>query len=95
MPPFSSFAATGWVRDAYALADARVATLRTALTAPSEARRDASFREHLDMVAQLERRDMAAFRATLSEHIARTRRVATLELQKFKRKPDESAAQTA
>ena len=92
---FFEFCGNRLVRDAYALADARVATLRTALTAPSEARRDASFREHLDMVAQLERRDMAAFRATLSEHIARTRRVATLELQKFKRKPDESAAQTA
>ncbi|HRM73710.1 MAG TPA: hypothetical protein PLI13_03220, partial [Paracoccus sp. (in: a-proteobacteria)] len=61
----------------------------------SDARRDASFREHLDMLAQLERRDMAAFRATLTEHIARTRRVATQELHQFKRKPDDPAAQTA
>ena len=92
---FFEFCGNRLVCDAYALADARVATLRTALTAPSDARRDASFREHLDMLAQLRRGDMEAFRATLTEHIARTRRVATSELHKFKRKSDEPAAQTA
>lgn len=92
---FFEFCGNRLVCDAYALAEARIATLRTALTAPSDARRDASFREHLDMLAQLERRDMAAFRATLTEHIARTRRVATQELHQFKRKPDDPAAQTA
>lgn len=92
---FFEFCGNRLVCDAYALADARVATLRTALTAPSDARRDASFREHLDMVARLGRRDMAGFAVTLGEHIARTRRVATQELHKFKRKSDEPARQTA
>ena len=81
---FFDFCGNRLVCDAHALSDARIATLRTALTAPSDARRGASFREHLDMVAQLARGDMPAFQATLSEHIDRTRRVATVELRKFK-----------
>lgn len=89
---FFEFCGNRLVCDAYALADARIATLRTALTAPSDERRDASFREHIDMTGQLEHGDMAGFAATLSEHIDRTRRVATLELHKFKERSDDIAS---
>ena len=89
---FFEFCGNRLVRDAYALADARVATLRTALTAPSDRLRQASFREHLEIAAQLGRRDMDGFRATLAEHIDRTRRIATDELRRFQRKADETPA---
>ncbi|MFV0383943.1 GntR family transcriptional regulator [Paracoccus sp. (in: a-proteobacteria)] len=92
---FFDFCGNRLVRDAYALADARIGTLRTALTAPSDQRRDASFREHLTMVAQLEHGDMAAFAATLAEHIDRTRRVARVELRKFKERSDDNTARPA
>lgn len=92
---FFAFCGNPLVCDAYGLADARIATLRTALTAPSDERRDASFREHLDMAAQLRRGDMAAFEATLSEHIDRTRRVATVELRKFKEREEHAASRLA
>ncbi len=85
---FFEFCGNRLVCDAYALADARIATLRTALTAPSGSRRDASFREHLAMTGQLESGDLTGFVATLSEHIERTLRVATCELHKFKESPD-------
>ena len=89
---FFEFCGNRLVCDAYALAEARIATLRTALTAPSAERREASFREHLDIADQLARGDMAAFHDTLSEHINRTRRIATDELRKFKRKADEAVS---
>ena len=66
--------------------------LRTALTAPSDPLRQASFREHQEIAAQLGRRDMDGFRATLAEHIDRTRRIATDELRRFQRKADETPA---
>jgi DNA-binding GntR family transcriptional regulator len=89
---FFEFCGNRLVCDAYALAEAHIATLRTALTAPSAERREASFREHLDIADQLARGDMAAFHDTLSEHINRTRRIATDELRKFKRKADEAVS---
>lgn len=92
---FFEFCGNRLVSDAYELADARIATLRTALTAPSDIRRDASFREHLDMAAQLGRGDFSAFNITLSEHIDRTRRVAQTELRKFKERVDHAASPMA
>ncbi|RCW87005.1 GntR family transcriptional regulator [Paracoccus lutimaris] len=89
---FFEFCGNPLVCDAYALADARIATLRTALTAPSDRHRADSFREHLAMAEQLGRGDLDGFRATLSEHINRTRRIATRELQRFKTKADAAAA---
>ena len=89
---FFEFCGNRLVCDAYALAEARIATLRTALTAPSDRLRQASFREHLEIAAQLGRRDMDGFRATLAEHIDRTRRIATDELRRFQRKADETPA---
>lgn len=91
---FFEFCGNRLVCDAYALADARIATLRTALTAPSDDRREASFHEHLRMVAQLGLRDMAGFAETLTEHIDRTRRVAMVELRKFKETADDVTSRT-
>lgn len=68
------------VSDAYRLAEARIATLRTVLTVPFDERRRSSFDEHRLMVDQLRRGAMAAFEATLDDHIARTRHVAVAQL---------------
>lgn len=89
---FFRFCGNRLVCNAYALADARIATLRTALTAPSDERRDASFREHLEMVRLLECGDKAGFAATLSEHIDRTRHIATVELRKFREGAEDAAS---
>lgn len=64
------------VINAYSLADARVATLRTLLTVPEDQRRQSSFDENVRLRQLLASGDMAAFNAMLGGHISRTKSVA-------------------
>ncbi|TYC61868.1 GntR family transcriptional regulator [Rhodobacterales bacterium] len=75
----------GLVRRAFDLAEARIATIRTALTAPFKERRDASYGEHVEIVDCLRRDDLAALEPVLSEHIKRTRVVAINSLSTAER----------
>ncbi|MEI4472439.1 GntR family transcriptional regulator [Frigidibacter sp. MR17.24] len=68
------------VRNAYQLADARIATLRTVLTAQYDERRRSSFDEHREMLAAFRADDLATFETILHEHVDRTRRVASQQL---------------
>ncbi|EJC81070.1 transcriptional regulator [Rhizobium leguminosarum bv. trifolii WSM2297] len=57
------------IRDAHQLADARIATLRTLLTAPFDDRRRSSFDQHKLMADQLLKGDHDAFTASLKIHV--------------------------
>ncbi|ATQ58515.1 GntR family transcriptional regulator [Paracoccus yeei] len=56
------------VRDAYRLAEAQLATLRTLLTAPFDERRESGLTQHRDMAEALLSGDEAGFAAMLKVH---------------------------
>ena len=56
------------VRDAYRLAEAQLATLRTLLTAPFDERRESGLTQHRDMAEALLSGDEAGFAAMLKAH---------------------------
>ncbi len=65
------------VQDAYQLAEARIATIRTILTAPNKVQRELSFSEHCTMLDALKAEDWQRFDALMDEHIGRTMRGVT------------------
>ncbi|CAD5247989.1 MULTISPECIES: GntR family transcriptional regulator [Halomonadaceae] len=68
------------VQDAYMLVEARLATIRTVLTAAREERREASYTEHGDIIDALKQQDMARFERVLKTHVHRTQLVAVERL---------------
>lgn len=72
---FLDFCGNPYLGDAYRLAAAKVAALRTHLTAHAEDRRVTSLEEHHRMMAFFEVGDLDRLIALLSEHIDRTRQV--------------------
>lgn len=78
----------GLMRDAYRLAEARLATLRTLLTAPFDERRESGLAQHRDMAEALLSGDTAGFEAMLKVHADWTGRLtAALQSQKEHSKP--------
>lgn len=74
---FFDFCGNRLVQGAYQLAEARIATIRTILTAPNKEQRELSFSEHGQIAATLRARDWAAFDTLMQEHIGRTMRGVT------------------
>ncbi|MFI0473211.1 GntR family transcriptional regulator [Halomonas sp. HMF6819] len=68
------------VQDAYLLVEARLATIRTVLTAAKKERREASYDEHGEIIDALKKNDMARFEKVLKTHIHRTQAVAVERL---------------
>ena len=73
---FFAFCGNRLVTSAFDMAEARIATVRTALTSPYVERRDASFFEHCQIVDNLRQGDIDTALALLADHIDRTRVVA-------------------
>lgn len=73
---FFDFCGNRLVQDAFRLAEGRIATLRTAVTAPDDARRDASFEQHVEMVALIRADRMAELHALVARHVDWTDRKA-------------------
>ncbi len=68
------------VQDAYALVEARLATIRTVLTSARQERRDASYDEHGEIIDALTQQDMTRFENVLKKHVHRTQVVAVERL---------------
>lgn len=66
---FFDFCGNRLVQDAFRLAEGRIATLRTAFTTPHDTHRDASFEQHLRMVALLRAGRMEALHALVAAHV--------------------------
>ncbi len=62
------------VQNAYQLAEARIATIRTILTAPNKEQRELSFSEHCMILEALRKRDWDRFKELMDEHVGRTMR---------------------
>ena len=62
------------VQDAYQLAEARIATIRTMLTAPNKEQRELSFSEHRMIAGSLRQQDWSRFNELMAEHVGRTLR---------------------
>ncbi|MDF0599417.1 GntR family transcriptional regulator [Psychromarinibacter sp. C21-152] len=73
---FFEYCGNRLVTTAFDLAEARIATVRTALTSPYVERRDASFEEHYQIARELRQGEIDAALALLADHIDRTRIVA-------------------
>lgn len=70
-----------YLRSAYDLVSAKIAALRTQLTAPFEDLRAQSFDEHRQFVAYFQGGDFTRFEALMKAHVDRTRAVYTLAWQ--------------
>lgn len=71
---FFTFCGNRLVQDAYQLAEARIATIRTILTAPNKEQRELSFSEHHKIADALRKRDWDRFNDLMAEHVGRTMR---------------------
>jgi DNA-binding GntR family transcriptional regulator len=71
---FFAFCGNRLMQDAYQLAEARIATIRTILTAPNKEQRELSFSEHRMIAEALRKGDWDRFHALMEEHVGRTLR---------------------
>ncbi|MCM2475527.1 GntR family transcriptional regulator [Rhizobium sp. CG5] len=71
---FFAFCGNRLVQDSYQLAEARIATIRTILTAPNKEQRELSFSEHRLILEALRKRDWDRFNELMGEHVGRTMR---------------------
>ncbi|MBP1845643.1 DNA-binding GntR family transcriptional regulator [Rhizobium petrolearium] len=71
---FFTFCGNRLVQDAYQLAEGRIATIRTILTAPNKEQRELSFSEHCMIADALRERNWDRFQELMSEHVGRTMR---------------------
>ena len=77
-----TFCNNRYMREAYALASGKIASLSTNITRPFPDKRSESFNEHKIMLAHLRDTRIDAFERVLTEHIGRTRGVYLRALQR-------------